>query len=421
MTNRKFSRKRFGQALGLLALGLVLLVGSAEYGSADYGRMGAQQQVWVATQEEESPATFSIEATVNRNGGLQAQLPDPPDGPGVFLEVQWVVDVSREPHQLVPKGTRVAIMGVAKGRLTQFKSLEDLGSLNFLASVGSGAGARDLVAEVTSSSWSSGSGMSGTTMLNIFLPKIAMVLAPEGPPFAWFNAGFLCCERPRANLVTGPLNPGAPNPDLPVPGGGIVPPGPLPAIPGDPGEPQPPPPGRTFEDAPPGGGPAVRVVVLNFDVILGINCVVGGGGCIGSLHGRVEQHPRQGAAAPGGALPTKATLEVSRAKDLGVCDGNERFVRVRVRYWATYPLGGGPVFGPLVVHLTTGAAALPAPPGAPPGTGPRIPPGIVKDNGRGNVLDLYITSGGFDTSKANKDPAKGPVGSFPVTWKETKK
>ncbi len=32
MTNRKFSRKRIGQALGLLALGLVLLVGSAGYG-----------------------------------------------------------------------------------------------------------------------------------------------------------------------------------------------------------------------------------------------------------------------------------------------------------------------------------------------------------------------------------------------------
>jgi len=31
MTSHKFSRKRLGQALGLLALGLVLLVGSAGY------------------------------------------------------------------------------------------------------------------------------------------------------------------------------------------------------------------------------------------------------------------------------------------------------------------------------------------------------------------------------------------------------
>nr|BAL59194.1 hypothetical protein HGMM_OP3C349 [Candidatus Acetothermum autotrophicum] len=34
MTRTRHSRKRIGQALGLLALGLVLLVGGAEYGQA---------------------------------------------------------------------------------------------------------------------------------------------------------------------------------------------------------------------------------------------------------------------------------------------------------------------------------------------------------------------------------------------------
>jgi len=190
MVSLKTSHKRLGRALGLVALGLTLLVGSAEYGSADYGRMGAQQQVWVATQEEESPATFSIEATVNRNGGLQAQLPDPPDGPGIFLEVQWVVDGSREPHQLVPRGTIVSIIGVAQEGVAKWSgALAELKTLMFFATVGSGSERRHLFAEVDSSAWSGGFALDGMATLNIFLQKVLLGLLQQ-PPLL-----FSCCER----------------------------------------------------------------------------------------------------------------------------------------------------------------------------------------------------------------------------------
>jgi hypothetical protein len=51
----KFSRKRIGQALGLLILGLVLLVSRAGYGSADYGRIAEAQQVLALTQQQGQP------------------------------------------------------------------------------------------------------------------------------------------------------------------------------------------------------------------------------------------------------------------------------------------------------------------------------------------------------------------------------
>lgn len=197
MTNRQFSRKRIGQALGLLVLSLVLLSGSVGYGSADYGRMGAQQQFWVATQEqEESAATFSIEATVNRNGGLQVQLPDPPEGPGVFLEVQWVVDGSREPHQLVPRGTIVSIFGIAKEGVAKWSgALAELETLLFFATVGTGQDKRQLFAEVNSSAWSGGFGLDGMATLNIFLQKVLLGLLQQAP------LDFSCCEREMRLVV----------------------------------------------------------------------------------------------------------------------------------------------------------------------------------------------------------------------------
>jgi YVTN family beta-propeller protein len=81
MTNRKFSRKRFGQALGLLALCLVLLVGSAEYGSADYGRTGGSSPMMGIAKDQET-AIFSVEKL--QLDMAQASQPDIAMSPPVF-------------------------------------------------------------------------------------------------------------------------------------------------------------------------------------------------------------------------------------------------------------------------------------------------------------------------------------------------
>jgi hypothetical protein len=76
MTSHKLSRKRLGQALGLLALCLVLLVGSAEYGRGQNGGT----QVWTS---------FSVGAQTDANGALRAEIL-----PNVELRSVFVVDCS---------------------------------------------------------------------------------------------------------------------------------------------------------------------------------------------------------------------------------------------------------------------------------------------------------------------------------------
>jgi hypothetical protein len=72
MTNRKFSRKRLVQALGLLALGLVLLVGSV-----------------VGYSQVAGPPSTTVSATTTANGSLDVEL-----FPGVRLRATFVVDCS---------------------------------------------------------------------------------------------------------------------------------------------------------------------------------------------------------------------------------------------------------------------------------------------------------------------------------------
>jgi YVTN family beta-propeller protein len=81
MTSRQFSRKRIGQALGLVALGLTLLVGSAEYGSADYGRTGGSSPMMGIAKDQET-AIFSVEKL--QLDMAQASQPDIAMSPPVF-------------------------------------------------------------------------------------------------------------------------------------------------------------------------------------------------------------------------------------------------------------------------------------------------------------------------------------------------
>jgi hypothetical protein len=150
MTNLKISRKRIVQALGLVALGLALLVGSKDTGQALAG----------AAQEQQTPI-FSVETTVNEKGGLEVELPVVIPGVlSVVLSVRSVLDTTKQPPALLPTGTLVSILGVAKAGVTQFSALEDLDYMMFFATVaegnsvgqaleGSGLGERRLFARVT--------------------------------------------------------------------------------------------------------------------------------------------------------------------------------------------------------------------------------------------------------------------------------
>jgi hypothetical protein len=93
MTSLKTSRKRIGRALGLLALGLVLLVGSSSYGQAG------------------DVSTERVVGTTGNNGNLDVEvLPaDPPArSDPVRLRVTFVLDCSKRPH-LPLKGAQVVI------------------------------------------------------------------------------------------------------------------------------------------------------------------------------------------------------------------------------------------------------------------------------------------------------------------------
>jgi hypothetical protein len=328
MTSRKFSRKRSGQVLGLVALSLVLLVGWSEYGTADYGRIG-RQQVLTAVQEEESPATFTVEATVNRNGGLQVQLPDPPDGPGVFLEVQFVVDGSREPHQLVPRGTIVSIVGVAKEGVTKWSgALAELETLLFFATVGAGQDRRQLFAEVNSSAWSGGLALSGMTTGDIFLQKVLLLAFP----------GFTCCESSillRKVTMEITFNQNVPEPGAPAEGN--------------------------------------RVLEVVYTVPVTLTCMPGQpppAKCRGTFAATVAARLRSSAPDPAGAAnPLSEEINVSwfeRDCKAAAYDG-----RIIIRYRAKFP-GPSPLMGALSIDITDiGGKALglnhtlPSPPSLP--------------------------------------------------------
>jgi hypothetical protein len=88
MTSRKFSRKRIGQALGLLALGLVVLVGSAGYGQ---------------TQTTTFPPSVAVETQVGTNGRLDVEI---------FANTRFQVDfmVDGTTHTLIKQGISVVIV-----------------------------------------------------------------------------------------------------------------------------------------------------------------------------------------------------------------------------------------------------------------------------------------------------------------------
>lgn len=150
MTSRKFSRKRIGQVLGLVALGLVLV------GSKDYSRAGI-----AAVAQEQQTAIFSVDATVNEQGGLEVELPVVVPGVlSVVLSVRSVLDTTAQPPKPLPTGTPASILGVAKAGVPQFSALEDLDYMMFFATVAEGdsvgralerlgLGERRLVARVT--------------------------------------------------------------------------------------------------------------------------------------------------------------------------------------------------------------------------------------------------------------------------------
>jgi hypothetical protein len=320
MTNRKFSRKRIGQALGLLALSLVLLVGSTGYGSADYGRISGAQQVWALAQQDESPATFLVEATVNRNGGLQVQLPDPPEGPGVFLEVQFVVDGSREPHQLVPRGTIVSIFGIAKEGVTKWSgALAELETLLFFATVGAGQEKRQLFAEVHSSSWSGGFGLDGMATLNIFLIKVLLGLLQQEP------LDFSCCEKEMRLVVKPPTA----DTDTWV----------------------------EHEVAPGSSKRIIRIVIPGIQIKWKCDDLKDKN-CIGKFNVDVLEQPRQyhpmrpGPPANPDVDPATSTITLAGRRANVPCkdDGREYDTRITLTYTATYPFTRG-VAGILKLRL----------------------------------------------------------------------
>jgi hypothetical protein len=124
-------------------------------GSKDTGQALAE-----AAQEQQTPI-FSVETTVNEKGGLEVELPVVIPGVlSVVLSVRSVLDTTKQPPALLPTGTPVSFLGVAKAGVTQFSALEDLDYMMFFATVaegnsvgraleGSGLGERRLFARVT--------------------------------------------------------------------------------------------------------------------------------------------------------------------------------------------------------------------------------------------------------------------------------
>jgi hypothetical protein len=199
MTNLKFSRKRSVRALGLVALGLVLLVGSAEYGNADFGRTGGEPSIMTVAQEEQEPATFEVEAVVNARGGLEVRLTAIPGSP--TLSIQFMVRGDTNPHRLVDPGTLIYILGIAKEGVTAFRSADDIASLMFFATVPSATAA------------STDSTMQGPTSVTFLFAELTTLILGGGqirtpqnkvlllqedrdsptwtPPKGYFG----CCER----------------------------------------------------------------------------------------------------------------------------------------------------------------------------------------------------------------------------------
>ncbi len=104
MTNYKFSHKRIVQALGLLALSLVMLVGSAEYGQT----------------QEQSQATLTFETATDRNGSVNVQIPIPGN---VSLFVRFMVNLSTTPHSLL-MNTLIGIEIVGKPGVEKIEHFE---------------------------------------------------------------------------------------------------------------------------------------------------------------------------------------------------------------------------------------------------------------------------------------------------------
>jgi hypothetical protein len=321
MTSRQFSRKRIGQALGLVALGLVLLVGSAEYGNADFGRTGGEPSIMTVAQEEQEPATFEVEAVVNARGGLEVRLTAIPGSP--TLSIQFMVRGDTNPHRLVDPGTLIYILGIAKEGVTAFRSADDIASLMFFATVPSATAA------------STDSTMQGPTSVTFLFAELTTLILGGGqirtpqnkvlllqedpgprrvewtPPEGYFG----CCEI-NLNLV------------------GIVKPDP------DPKKPrlEKTPVGRRVEE---GGN---TVITITFDVAIKWECrgdVNPKNLCRGAFTAHVIQSPKPESPKPEDAPdPIAQTITVTRVQPTEdkPCEEQPRGreATVRVEYKATY-------------------------------------------------------------------------------------